>query len=133
MFKINNKIYKEDFNYEIGTVFYKKQIYNVIDLIIKYEEKGILKTHYFEGVENLDYLKKLKVGKEIHKSGISGYLCFENNDLNEKGMDIDYIVDINLENVKVKCKRIDEDNIDIIIEIKELNILFKNFIKIAQM
>ena len=130
MFKINNNTYKEEVNYKIGTVHYNKQKYNVVDLIINYKENGIVKTHYFEGVENLDNLKNLNIGNELEKKGITDYLCFENNDLKENGMDINYKVDINLDNVEVKCRRIDANNIDIIIEINELNIIFENYIKL---
>lgn len=130
MFKINNIVYNENSEYKIGTVHYKKKEYKVLDLHISYNENNKTIKHFFEGVERLKYLEELQIDKEIHKKGISDYLCFENNDLEEKGMDINYKVDINLDNVEVKCRRIDENTISIEIKIAEINLLYENDIKI---
>lgn len=132
MLKINNKTYEnEKAIFKIATQHTKKQIIKVIDLFISYEEADTVKNHHFEGIEQLEYLKALKVGQEIKRKGISDYLCFENNDLEEKGMDLSYKNNIDsFEDVFVKSRKIDENKILIEIKIAKLNLLCEEIFEI---
>ena len=125
MFKIDNKVYNDEtVELKIANVYVKKEKIKVIDLKISYVDNNIVNNHLFESIERLDYLEKLPIGNEIERHGISDYLRFENNDLEEKGMDINYKVDTILpdEDIIIKCKRIDTNKIIVNIIIKKLNI-----------
>ncbi len=133
MFKIGNQVYKnENVQYSIGSMHTKKTNIKVVDLLISYEEEEKTKKHCFESFEYLEYLKSLKVDAIIERQGISDYLYYENNDLVENGVDLDYKVDIIPdEDVFVRCKRIDKERIIVNIIIDKIKLFCEEIINIS--